>query len=42
MNYEADVLKFKHPFTFCVIGQTGTGKTKCTENFIFLLNMATN
>jgi hypothetical protein len=22
MSYEADVLKFKHPFIFCVIGPT--------------------
>ena len=27
MNYDADVLKFKHPFTFCIVGPTGCGKT---------------
>ncbi len=27
MTDDADVLKFKHPFTFCVIGPTENGKT---------------
>ena len=34
MSYEADVLKFKHPFTFCVIGPTGSGKTVFLKNLL--------
>ncbi len=34
MSYEADVLKFKHPFSFCVIGPTGSGKTVFLKNLL--------
>jgi hypothetical protein len=33
MSYEADVLKFKHPFSFCAIDPTAGGK------FVFLKNL---
>jgi hypothetical protein len=39
MSYEADILNFKHPFTFCVIVPTGSGKTVfLTVNSKNLLN----
>jgi septin family protein len=34
MSYEADVLKFKHQFTFCVIGPIGSGKTVFLKNLL--------
>jgi hypothetical protein len=34
MSYETEVLKFKHPFTFCVIGPTGSGKTVFLKNLL--------
>ena len=34
MSYEQDVLKFKHSFTFCVIGPTGSGKTVFLKNLL--------
>ena len=34
MNYDADVLKFKHPFTFCIVGPTGCGKTVFVKNLL--------
>jgi septin family protein len=34
LSYESDVLKFKHQFTFCVIGPTGSGKTVFLKNLL--------